>query len=1217
MQDQQHTMAQNKKWQFWIDRGGTFTDIAALSPEGQITTHKLLSENPEHYPDAALEGIRRILGVAAQDPIPTELIGTVKMGTTIATNALLERKGERVALVTTKGFADALRIGYQNRPRLFELDIQLPEMLYETVIEANERVGVDGEILQELDESLLKASLTEAFGCGVRAVAIVFLHGYRFQEHEKRAAEIAKQVGFTQISTSFETSPLMKLVSRGDTTVMDAYLSPILHRYINGIIDSLGRLDDGQLMFMRSSGGLSNARLFQGKDSILSGPAGGVVGMAKTSSQRGFEKVIGFDMGGTSTDVSHFNGSFERVFDTTVAGVRIRTPMMNIHTVAAGGGSILHFDGSRLRVGPDSAGADPGPACYHRGGPLTVTDCNVMLGKIQPDFFPHIFGPNADRPLDVEIVKKQFQNLTKEINAATGKHLSSTEVAKGFLQIAVENMANAIKKISVEKGHDITEYTLNCFGGAAGQHACLVADALGMKSIYVHPLAGILSAYGMGLADITAIKTQAVETELNNNSWQAAGSTLDELARMVIEEVTNQGVAEQNIRVVHRAYLRYQGTDTALSLEYGSLEQLRAGFEDMHQRQFGFVQSGRALMIEALSVEAIGAADNQTAMIIDTKSHTSTDSPVKNVSMASGGKLHSTPIHELSTLACDDVVQGPAIIFDVNATTIIEPGWQAVCVEDGGLVLTRHIPRPQRESIGTNADPVMLEVFNNLFMSIAEQMGATLANTASSVNIKERLDFSCAVFDRHGHLVANAPHMPVHLGSMGESVKAVIAGHASMQPGDVFAINAPYNGGTHLPDVTVVTPVFDVSGKAIIFYVASRGHHADLGGITPGSMPPNSTTVEEEGILFDNIQIVRNNQLLETEIRHLLMDHQYPARNPEQNISDLGAQIAANEKGVSELKRMAEHFGLDVVQAYMQHVQDNAEESVRRVLAVLSDGTFCYAMDDGSEIKVAIRIDKKKRQAVIDFTGSSLQRPNNFNAPLPVCRAAVLYVFRTLVNDDIPLNAGCMKPIEIIAPEGCMLNPAYPAAVVAGNVETSQCVTDALYGALGVMAAAQGSMNNFTFGNDRYQYYETICGGAGAGPDFDGQSAVHTHMTNSRLTDPEVLELRYPVRVEGFSIRKNSGGNGRHKGGDGVIRRIRFNEAMHAAILSNHRRIPPFGLQGGENGKTGCNWVERKNGTIESLGATASVELEKGDIFVIETPGGGGYGGASLSVGHL
>ena len=1196
---------QVRKWQFWIDRGGTFTDIVSLAPEGKISTLKLLSENPEQYPDAALEGIRRMLDVATIEAIPSNLIGHVKMGTTIATNALLERKGERVALVITEGFADALRIGYQNRPHLFVRNIQLPEMCYEAVIEAHERVNASGKVLLKLDESTLYTELEHVFNKGIRAVAIVFLHGYRFHEHELIASRIARQIGFTQISLSHEVSPLMKLISRGDTTVMDAYLSPILHRYINRTIDALG---DTQLMFMRSSGGLTNARMFQGKDSILSGPAGGVVGMARTAIQAGFKKIIGFDMGGTSTDVSHYDGAFERVFDTSVAGIRIRAPMMHIHTVAAGGGSKLHFDGSRFRVGPDSAGANPGPACYRSNGPLTVTDCNVMLGKIQPSFFPNIFGPGANLPLDAEIVRKLFAQLACEIETATGIKHTPTKVAEGFLHVAVENMANAIKKISVEKGRDVTEYTLNCFGGAGGQHACLVADALGIASIFIHPLAGVLSAYGMGLADISAIRTRSVETALSKKGYFLAGETLKDLADAAAAELAEQEI-NHNVKIVKKIHLRYRGTDTALVLAYAALDKLKTDFASIHQRHFGFVQPGRDLIIEAVSVEAIGEADNMTATTAGMEIKKS-GRPIatKKVNMISGGVSYQTPVYDIATFASGNTINGPAIICDRNSTTVIEPGWQAQFTTNGNLILTRYQPRPQRASIGTCADPVMLEVFNNLFMSIAEQMGATLANTATSVNIKERLDFSCAVFDRHGNLVANAPHMPVHLGSMGESVKAVIHHHPGMKPGDVFAINAPYNGGTHLPDITVVTPVFDKHGEKITFYVASRGHHADLGGITPGSMPPDSKTVDEEGVLFNNIQIVHKSEFLEEEIYRLLTDCKYPARNPDQNLADLRAQIAANEKGVTELTHMVAHFGLPVVEAYMKHVQDNAEETVRCVLDVLSGGQFVYTMDDGSEIRVAIRVDRKMRKAIVDFTGTSSQRPNNFNAPLPVCRAAVLYVFRSLVKDEIPLNAGCLKPIEIIAPEGCMLNPVYPAAVVAGNVETSQCVTDALYGALGVMAAAQGSMNNFTFGNDQYQYYETICGGAGAGPDFDGQSAVHTHMTNSRMTDPEVLESRFPVSVVSFSIRKGSGGNGLHKGGDGVIRRIRFHEKMHGAILSNHRRIPPFGLQGGGYAKTGRNWVEHKDGTVEELGSTASIQLENGDIVVIETPGGGGYG---------
>ena len=1191
-------------WKFWIDRGGTFTDVAARTPDGRVVTLKLLSENPEHYQDAAVEGIRRLLGVANGKPIPGSVIEHVKMGTTVATNALLERKGERSVLVITRGFGDALRIGYQNRPHLFVRDIQLPELLHERVIEAAERVTASGEVLLALDEDALRTDLEAAFAAGIRSSAIVFMHGYRFDAHEKRAAAIAREVGFTQVSTSHQVSPLMKLVSRGDTTVVDAYLSPILRRYVDRVA---GDVQDTRLMFMQSNGGLTDARLFQGKDSVLSGPAGGVVGMAQTAVQGGFDKVIGFDMGGTSTDVSHFGGELERVFETQVAGVRLRAPMMHIHTVAAGGGSILHFDGARFRVGPDSAGANPGPACYRRGGPLSVTDCNVMLGKINPAHFPSVFGPGADQPLDADVVRLRFEALAHDIKAATGDAMSPERVAEGFLSIAVENMAAAIKKISVERGYDVTEYALNCFGGAGGQHACLVADALGMDTIFVHRYAGVLSAYGMGLADFTAMRERTVEQPLDANTMVLLRGALDAIGHEARDELLAQDIQPSHITVAEKIHIRYGGTDTALAVDYGPLDRVIAAFEDAHMQRFGFHQKGVQAIVEAASVEARGRAGDGTPERLTRPSGHSGPSALSNVAMTSGGRTYDAPLYDIGGFAPGDSVQGPAIITDANATTVLEPGWQATFTDLANLVLTRFVARPKSVSVGTDADPVMLEIFNNLFMSIAEQMGAVLANTAHSVNIKERQDFSCAVFNSSGALVANAPHMPVHLGSMGESVVSVMRAHAgAMKPGDVFAINAPYNGGTHLPDVTLVTPKFD--GQKVLFYVASRGHHADIGGITPGSMPPDSRTVEEEGVLIDNVRIVQDGTFDEAGVRALLSSGPWPARNVDQNIADLGAQIAANEKGVAELARMVEHFGLDVVQAYMVYVQDNAEESVRRVLNALKDGAFTYEMDNGAKIHVKVTVDRAARTAEVDFTGSSDQLPSNFNAPFPVCRAAVLYVFRTLVDDDIPLNAGCLKPITIIAPKGSMLNPVYPAAVVAGNVETSQCVTDALYGALGVMAGAQGTMNNFTFGNATHQYYETICSGAGAGPDFDGQSAVHTHMTNSRLTDPEVLEWRYPVLVDAFSVRRGSGGRGRHSGGDGSVRRIRFLRAMSAAILSNHRRIAPFGLYGGEPGQVGVNRVERANGDVEILGSCISLDLNPGDTFVIETPGGGGFG---------
>ncbi len=1212
-------MNNKRKSQFWIDRGGTFTDVVMRTPDGALKTHKLLSENPEQYADAALQGIRDLSGISRGAPIPADDIEAIKMGTTVATNALLERKGDRTILVITKGFGDALRIGYQNRPRLFDRHIVLPEMLYEQVIEVAERVTASGDVLREPTCETVTRDLQAAYDKGIRSAAIVFMHGYRFPAHEQAVAAIARKIGFSQVSVSDEVSPLVKLVSRGDTTVVDAYLSPILRRYVDGIANEIAgdSAHKTRLMFMQSNGGLTDANLFQGKDSILSGPAGGVVGMVRTAVMAGFHKIIGFDMGGTSTDVSHYDGEYEREFETLVAGVRMRAPMMRIHTVAAGGGSILHFDGARYRVGPDSAGADPGPACYRRGGPLAVTDCNVMLGKIQPKYFPRVFGPGADEMLDAAVVRDRFKTLADDISKASGQSTTAQEVAEGFLKIAVENMANAIKQISVQRGYDVTEYTLNCFGGAAGQHACLVADSLGMKRVFLHPLAGVLSAYGMGLADIRTMREQTVEIALTAEAMASLKSTLDILEAAARSEVTDQGVPVANIDVVRKIHLRYEGTDTLLIVNFATLDEMIAEFEGAHMSRFGFNAPDRAHIVGIVSAEAIGLMEGAEDNAIELAADVSAPQKLDTVSLYSGGETHQAPVYDRDDLKSGHQVNGPAIIIESTATTLVEPGWQGTTTAMGHLVLKRVIPLPARVAIGTDhgvagdkgADPILLEIFNNLFMSIAEQMGATLANTAYSVNIKERLDFSCAIFDRDGNLVANAPHMPVHLGSMGESIKTVIRERAdSIKPGDVYALNAPYNGGTHLPDVTVISPVFDELGSELLFFVASRGHHADIGGITPGSMPANSTTVEEEGILIDNFLLVENGRLREQALTELLLSGKYPARNPRQNVADMSAQIAANEKGVQELRKMVDHFTLETVNAYMRHVQDNAEESVRRVLDVLKNGAFCYQLDQGHRIQVAITIDEKKRKAVIDFTGTSDQVGSNFNAPSAVCIAAVLYVFRTLVDDDIPLNAGCLKPLKIIIPDGCMLNPRYPAAVVAGNVETSQSITETLYGALGVMASSQGTMNNFTFGNDQHQYYETICGGSGAGPDFDGTDAIHTHMTNTRLTDPEILEWRHPVILESFAIRAGSGGKGARKGGCGVVRRVRFLDAMMASILSDHRRVPPFGVNGGEPGQVGRNWVVRGDGSIEELAGADSTEMKPGDVFVIETPGGGGFG---------
>ncbi|RCK36181.1 hydantoinase B/oxoprolinase family protein [Thalassospira xiamenensis] len=1196
------------KWQFWIDRGGTFTDIVARKPDGSLLTHKLLSENPERYADAAIQGIRELLEVPAGEKIPAEKIEAVKMGTTVATNALLERKGDRTVLVTTTGFRDALRIAYQNRPKLFDRNIKLPEMLYERVIEADGRFDAQGAELTALDRENLRRDLQAAFDDGIRACAIVFMHGYRYTAHENAAAEIAREIGFTQVSVSNQVSPLMKLVSRGDTTVVDAYLSPILRRYVDQVAGELGGV---KLMFMQSNGGLTDAAKFQGKDAILSGPAGGVVGMVRTAEMDGFNQVIGFDMGGTSTDVSHYDGEYERDFETQVAGVRMRAPMMKIHTVAAGGGSILHFDGARFRVGPDSAGANPGPAAYRRGGPLAVTDINVMLGKVQPEFFPNVFGPEGNEPLDADAVKAGFADMALKIKEATGQVRTPEEVAEGFLRIAVENMANAIKQISVQRGYDVTDYVLQCFGGAGGQHACQVADTLGMTRVFVHPFAGVLSAYGMGLADIRAMREQAVEAKLETSALAGLDESLDALALEARGELHEQGITDAKISMLKKLHLRYDGTDNPLIVDFGDVASIKAQFEEQHKQRYGFVMDEKPLVVEAVAVEAIG----ETQGLPDAETEVAKDGvrpdPLATRKVVFDGKSEDTPFYKREDLKPGATVRGPAVIVEPVGTTVLDPGWEAKVNGRDHLVLTRVVPLKRSEAIGTQADPVMLEVFNNLFMNIAEQMGVTLANTSYSVNIKERLDFSCALFDQEGLLIANAPHMPVHLGSMGESVRAVMENNAGkMKSGDVYMLNDPYNGGTHLPDITLITPVFGDDGKEILFYVASRGHHADVGGITPGSMAPNSRILEEEGVLIDNFKLVDQGKFDEAGLTALLEGAKYPARNPYQNIADLRAQIAANEKGVQELRKMVDHFGLDVVHAYMGHVQDNAEESVRRVIDVLKDGEFSYEMDNGAVVKAKVTIHKETRSATVDFTGTSDQLDNNFNAPSAVTRAAVLYVFRTLVDDDIPLNAGCLKPVNLIVPEGSMLNPRYPAAVVAGNVETSQHVTDTLYAALGVMSGAQGSMNNFTWGNDTHQYYETICGGTGAGPDYDGTSGVHSHMTNSRLTDPEVLEWRFPVLLESFGIRKGSGGAGKHKGGDGTVRRVRFLEEMTASILSNHRRVPVQAVGGGEPGKLGRNAIERTNGTVEELKGTDGATMYPGDVFIIETPGGGGYGKA-------
>jgi 5-oxoprolinase (ATP-hydrolysing) len=1258
-------LARMASWDFWIDRGGTFTDIIGRRPDGSLAAHKLLSENRQAYRDAAVQGIRDLLGLTTDEPIPPGLIGTVKMGTTVATNALLERKGERTLLVITRGFRDALRIGYQARPKIFARHIIKPAMLYERVVEVDARVRADGTVEREPDLAAVKTQLQAALADGINAVAIVLMHAYRFPAHEQSVAALARALGFPQVSASHEVSALIKLVSRGDTTVVDAYLSPILRRYVAQVAEALaspsplvgegrgggwrsdpsasphaqtlttptpdpspqgggehasaGGTSENQtaprLMFMTSAGGLTAAELFQGKDAILSGPAGGVVGMVETGRAAGFARLIGFDMGGTSTDVSHFAGDYERTFETEVAGVRMRAPMMLIHTVAAGGGSILHFDGARLRVGPDSAGADPGPTCYRRNGPLTVTDANVMVGKLIPDFFPKIFGSAQNEPIDAAAVAAAFAALAAEI----GGGRSREAIADGFIRIAVENMANAIKKISVQRGYDVTRYALNCFGGAGGQHACLVADALGMTTVLIHPFSSLLSAYGMGLADIRATRQQAIEAPLGEEARASIVTVGERLGAEARDEVVGQGIAASAVIVHLHAHLRYAGTDTALAVNVGSLfsgalaalAEMKSSFEAAHQARFGFIDQAKELVVEAISVEAVGGGTKFAEPELPATPGP-LPAPTRTTRFYSGGAWQEAAIYTREQLEPGHAVAGPAIVIEPHQTVVVEDGWRAQITAKSHLKLERAVALRRQSPIGTEADPVMLEIFNNLVMSLAEQMGVALQNTAYSVNIKERLDFSCAVFDGTGALVANAPHMPVHLGSMDRAVETVIRENAgAIAPGDVFAINAPYNGGTHLPDITVCTPVFDEAGARILFWVASRGHHADIGGISPGSMSPNATTIEEEGVYIDKLKLVDRGRFCAAELDALLTGARYPARNPRQNVNDLKAQVAANQKGVQELRKMVAEFTLPVVEAYMRHVQDNAAESVRRVIDALHDCAFAYEMDQGTWIKVAIRVDKQRREATVDFTGTSPQQPDNFNAPEPVTRAAVLYVFRVMVDDDIPMNAGCLEPIRIVIPQGSMLSPRYPAAVVAGNVETSQAVTNCLFGALAALAAAQGTMNNLNFGNARYQYYETICSGSPAGPGFPGTDAVQTHMTNTRLTDPEVLEFRYPVVLEDFHIRPGSGGRGRWNAGDGVARTIRFLERMECTILSGHRRVRPFGLAGGEPGQVGENWVRRKDGGRERLKACDATTLDAGEAITIQTPTAAGYGARS------
>ncbi|WP_166422131.1 hydantoinase B/oxoprolinase family protein [Paraglaciecola sp. 20A4] len=1222
--------ADNSCWDFWVDRGGTFTDIVAKDPQNRLLTRKLLSENPTAYEDAAIQGIRDFLNIEANAPIPTHLIGSVKMGTTVATNALLERKGEPTVLAITHGLRDVLEIGYQVRPKTFALNIEKPEVLYQDVIEISERVDNDGNVLVPLNEQTVGVNLQQQYDAGYRSVAIVLMHAYKYPEHELRIAQIAKEIGFSQISTSHDVSPMVRIVPRGDTTVVDAYLSPILRRYVQQVGAAIGANTDEQskeeqqnsnrrLQFMRSSGGLTAASKFQGRDAILSGPAGGIIGAVRTSELAGFNKIIGFDMGGTSTDVSHYAGDYERAFETQVAGVRMSVPMMSVHTVAAGGGSVLHFDQQRFRVGPESAGAFPGPMSYRNGGPLTVTDANVCLGKVDPRFFPKLFGPEHNQSIDDKVVKTAFNTIAQK----QGMDVSGEQVAEGFLTIAIEHMAQAIKKISIERGYDVQQYALTCFGGAGGQHACLVADRLGMQTIFIHPFASILSAYGMGLADIRSQRTETFQHVMAASSMVELQHAFARLQTHTANELLEQGITSDAQSHSAKVFLRYQGTDTTLPIEQGPIAQMKAEFEAVHLAQYGFISSQKDIVIESISMESAGGGQH-----IDEPVYPLTDSAKpdakESTQIFSAGQWHHTPIYSLNELLPGHSVQGPAIIIEDNGTVIVEPHWSAAMTVHKHLVLKKeqasdssktqdtvqasHDKSQQRTGSQVQSDPVMVEIFNNQFMSIAEQMGIVLRNTSSSVNIKERLDFSCAVFDLSGRLIANAPHIPVHLGSMDATVKVLIKSGLSIEVGDVFIHNDPFNGGSHLPDVTVITPIFDKQNEQVIFYVASRAHHADIGGIAPGSMSPNAKTIIEEGVIIPCMKLVSKGQFLHAELETLLLGAKYPVRNFSQNVADLHAQIGANRRGYQELLKLVDEHSLPVVNNYIQHIMDNAEQSVRRTIDSLQGGQYTYKMDGGLQICVKVDVDRVNRSACIDFTGTSAQQPNNFNAPEAITQAVVLYVFRCLVDSDIPLNAGCMRPLTIIVPQGSMLNPVYPAAVVAGNVEVSQAATNALFGALGTLGMSQGTMNNLTFGNDEYQYYETICSGAPAGPGFNGAAAVHTHMTNSRLTDPEILESRYPVLLEKFIIRRGSGGKGQWHAGDGIERRIRFLADMQCAILSGHREVPLAGVKGGQAGELGHNWIERQGQKWFDLGGNGETAVKCADVVVIQTPTGGGFG---------
>ncbi len=1181
-------------WTFWVDRGGTFTDVIGVSPAGEEHTLKLLSAS-NAYEDAAVEAMRRLLGAGLGAPFPAERVKAIKIGTTVATNALLERRGAKTLFITTAGFADALEIGDQTRPELFALAIRRPPPLYAGVIEADERLAADGTVARPLDEAALERAIEAAAGDGCESAAIAFLHSDLNGEHEARAAAIAGRAGLVGLSLSHEVSPLPKFVPRAETTVADAYLTPVLEAYAR----RLRELTEGApLFFMTSAGALVSAGAFRGRDAVVSGPAGGVVGVARTAEAAKAGAVLGLDMGGTSTDVCRFAGALERRDHTTVASVNLRAPRLDVETVAAGGGSILAFDGLRARVGPQSAGAAPGPAAYGLGGPPTVTDANLVLGRLDAAFFPSVFGPKGDAPLDVAAARSALAGLAQAMGA-----LSAETAAAGFVAVAVEQAAAAIRRISTERGFDPREHALVAFGGAAGQVACQVAEALDIGEVLCPRYASVLSAWGVGQARLRAIRQSGLERALDERGLAGAVILADALIEQARGALTAQGGVAGGVE--KRLAIRYAESSTPVVLPMSSPAEARLAFEAAHQRLFGFTEPGQTIMIDSVEVE-VSEAVIRVPPAAQRRDDRSEDPPLPRA----GRLARLAP----GAVLADEVrapIEGPRLIVRGDTQIWLAEGWRANPAAEGLLRLTRTAAGgAPRELDLTRPDPVTLELFNRRFMGVAEAMGAALERTARSVNIKERLDFSCALFDADGGLVANAPHMPVHLGSMGASVRAVHARHPRQEPGQAFALNNPYGGGTHLPDITVVMPVFIGGVEEPDFFVAARGHHADVGGVQPGSMPPFSTSIDEEGVFLDALPIMAAGRFLEDETRAALAAGPWPARSPDRNVGDLKAQIAACQAGASAVGEMIAAHGALTVSRYMAFVQANAEASVRRAVGKLGEGAARVPIDGGGEIVLRVTVDAAAGEAVLDFTASSDQLPSNFNAPSSIVDAAALYVFRTLVDDEIPLNAGCLAPLNVKVRHGSMLDPERPAAVVAGNVETSQHIVDALYGALGVMAGSQGTMNNFTFGDETRQYYETICGGVGATAGAAGASSVHSHMTNSRLTDPEILERRFPVRVERFAIRRGSGGAGLHPGGDGATRRIRFLEPMDAALLSTRREHAPRGLAGGADGAGGTQRLIRADGTVMPLPGCFAVTVEAGDAIEIDTPGGGGFGAA-------